>query len=418
MNIARPIYLQKLIDRKQNGMIKVITGMRRCGKSFLLFSIFREHLKQSGVDDDHIIAVDLEDRRNKDFRNPDTLLDFIDKKMSGNDVYYILIDEVQMAAEFEDVLNSLLKRPNADVYVTGSNAKFLSKDVITEFRGRGDEVRIRPLSFAEFHSANPQADRTAALAEYMAYGGLPQTVSMKSPSQKEDYLKDLFLHTYLVDIKERYRIRNDEDLEELVRVVASAIGGLTNTTKLQNTFNSEKKSKISNATIKNYLDMLQDAFLVEKSTRYDIKGRKYIGTQSKYFFEDLGVRNAVINFRQSEESHLMENMIYNELRMRGYSVDVGQVMVNTKDANGVSKRKYFEVDFVCNSGFKRYYIQSALELSTKDKIEQELRSLQNINDSFPKMVFVGGIAPTYQNENGIIIMNVFDFLLGDSKLFV
>lgn len=418
MNIARPIYLQKLIDRKQNGMIKVITGMRRCGKSFLLFSIFREHLKQSGVDDDHIIAVDLEDRRNKDFRNPDTLLDFIDKKMSGNDVYYILIDEVQMAAEFEDVLNSLLKRPNADVYVTGSNAKFLSKDVITEFRGRGDEVRIRPLSFAEFHSANPQADRTAALTEYMAYGGLPQTVSMKSPSKKEDYLKDLFLHTYLVDIKERYRIRNDEDLEELVRVVASSIGGLTNTTKLQNTFNSEKKSKISNATIKNYLDMLQDAFLVEKSTRYDIKGRKYIGTQSKYFFEDLGVRNAVINFRQSEESHLMENMIYNELRMRGYSVDVGQVMVNTKDANGVSKRKYFEVDFVCNSGFKRYYIQSALELSTKDKIEQELRSLQNINDSFQKMVFVGGIAPTYQNENGIIIMNVFDFLLGDSKLFV
>lgn len=418
MNIARPIYLQKLIDRKQNGMIKVITGMRRCGKSFLLFSIFREHLKQSGVDDDHIIAVDLEDRRNKDFRNPDTLLDFIDKKMSGNDIYYILIDEVQMAAEFEDVLNSLLKRPNADVYVTGSNAKFLSKDVITEFRGRGDEVRISPLSFAEFRSANPQADRTAALTEYMAYGGLPQTVSMKSPSQKEDYLKDLFLYTYLVDIKERYRIRNDEELEELVRVVASSIGGLTNTTKLQNTFNSEKKSKISNATIKNYLDMLQDAFLVEKATRYDIKGRKYIGTQSKYFFEDLGIRNAVINFRQSEESHLMENMIYNELRMRGYSVDVGQVTVNTKDSSGASKRKYFEVDFVCNLGFKRYYIQSALELSTKDKIEQELRSLQNINDSFQKMVIVGGTAPTYQNENGIIIMNVFDFLLGDSKLFV
>ncbi len=418
MNIARPIYLQKLIDRKQNGMIKVITGMRRCGKSFLLFSIFREHLKQSGVDDGHIIAVDLEDRRNKELRNPDTLLDFIDKKMSGNDVYYILIDEVQMASEFEDVLNSLLKRSNADVYVTGSNAKFLSKDVITEFRGRGDEVRVRPLSFAEFYSANPQADRTVALSEYMAYGGLPQTVSMKSATQKEDYLKDLFLHTYLVDIKERYRIRNDEDLEELVRVIASAIGGLTNTTKLQNTFNSEKKSKISNATIKNYLDMLQDAFLVEKATRYDIKGRKYIGTQSKYFFEDLGVRNAVINFRQSEESHLMENMIYNELRMRGYSVDVGQVTVNTKDSNGVSKRKYFEVDFVCNSGFKRYYIQSALELSTKDKVEQELCSLQNINDSFQKMVIVGGIAPTYQNENGIIIMNVFDFLLGDSTLFV
>ena len=418
MNIARPIYLQKLIDRKQNGMIKVITGMRRCGKSFLLFSIFREHLKQSGVDDGHIIAVDLEDRRNKELRNPDTLLDFIDKKMSDNGVYYILIDEVQMAAEFEDVLNSLLKRSNADVYVTGSNAKFLSKDVITEFRGRGDEVRVRPLSFAEFHSANPQADRTAALSEYMAYGGLPQTVSMKSATQKEDYLKDLFLHTYLVDIKERYLIRNDEDLEELVRVVASAIGGLTNTSKLQNTFNSEKKSKISNVTIKNYLDMLQDAFLVEKSTRYDIKGRKYIGTQSKYFFEDLGVRNAVINFRQSEESHLMENMIYNELRMRGYSVDVGQVTVNTKDSSGTSKRKYFEVDFVCNSGFKRYYIQSALELSTKDKVEQELCSLQNINDSFQKMVIVGGIAPTYQNKNGIIIMNVFDFLLGDSEFFV
>lgn len=417
MNIARPVYLQKLIDRKQNGMIKVITGMRRCGKSFLLFSIFREHLKQNGVDDTHIIAVDLEDRRNKELRNPDKLLDFIGKKISGDGIYYILIDEVQMAAEFEDVLNSLLKRSNADVYVTDSNAKFLSKDVITEFRGRSDEVCIRPLSFAEFYSANPQTDRTAALSEYMAYGGLPQTVSMKSTTQKEDYLKDLFLHTYLVDIKERYRIRNDEDLEELVRVVASAIGGLTNTSKLQNTFNSEKKSKISNATIKSYLDMLQDAFLVEKSTRYDIKGRKYIGTQSKYFFEDLGIRNAVINFRQSEESHLMENMIYNELRMRGYSVDVGQVTVNTKDSSGASKRKYFEVDFVCNSGFKRYYIQSALELSTKDKVEQELRSLQNINDSFQKMVIVGGITPTYQNENGIIIMNIFDFLLGDSKLF-
>ena len=384
----------------------------------MLLTLFRDHLIKSGVDPDHICVYEFPRSSDRSMCSPDVFFADLKKRLPETGRCYLLLDDVEYLSDAAQVLNALNREDRLDVYVTVSHASGFATDVSTVFRGRGDAVHVFPLSFAEFHSANPQADRTAALAEYMAYGGLPQTVSMKSPSQKEDYLKDLFLHTYLVDIKERYRIRNDEDLEELVRVVASSIGGLTNTTKLQNTFNSEKKSKISNATIKNYLDMLQDAFLVEKSTRYDIKGRKYIGTQSKYFFEDLGVRNAVINFRQSEESHLMENMIYNELRMRGYSVDVGQVMVNTKDANGVSKRKYFEVDFVCNSGFKRYYIQSALELSTKDKIEQELRSLQNINDSFQKMVFVGGIAPTYQNENGIIIMNVFDFLLGDSKLFV
>jgi predicted AAA+ superfamily ATPase len=416
MEIKRDIHLNKLICRKHNGMIKVITGIRRSGKSYLLFTLFYNYLKNEGVDVQHIIKVDLEDRRNKALRNPDELLAFIDTKIVDEQMYYLLLDEVQLVKEFEDVLNSFLKTGNIDVYVTGSNAKFLSKDVITEFRGRGDEVKIQPLCFREFMSIEPENNRGQMLMKYMTYGGLPQTVTMKTSAQKEDYLKNLFTHTYLKDITERYQIKHDDDLEELINVSASSIGGLTNPSKLQNTFKSVKKSSISLDTIKHYLDILQDAFLIEKSVRYDIKGKKYINTPSKYYFEDLGLRNARLNFRQTEQTHLMENLIYNELRLMGLSVDVGQVVVNTKNGNGVSQRKQLEVDFVCNRGFKRYYIQSALALPTQDKIEQEFESLLHINDSFEKVVIVGGLAPTYQNNDGIIVMNIFDFLLNINSL--
>jgi predicted AAA+ superfamily ATPase len=416
MEIKRSIYLNKLFARKHNGMIKVITGMRRSGKSYLLFTLFHNHLKSEGVDDRHVIKIDLEDRRNKELRDPDKLLAYIDGQLMDSRMHYILLDEVQLVNEFEDVLNSFLKIDNVDVYVTGSNAKFLSKDIITGFRGRGDEVRIHPLCFREFMSAIPGRNREEALLEYMTYGGLPQTINMETSEQKEDYLKGLFTHTYLKDIKERYSLKNDNDLEGLIDIVASSIGGLINPLKLQNAFKSVKGSSISADTIKNYLDLLQDAFLVEKSARYDIKGKKYIDTPAKYYFEDLGLRNARLNFRQTEQSHLMENLIYNELRVRSLLVDVGQIVVNAKNENGVSQRKHLEVDFVCNRGFKRYYIQSALALPTQEKIDQEFNSLLRINDSFRKMVIVGGLAPTYQNDNGIIVMNIFDFLMNEDSL--
>jgi predicted AAA+ superfamily ATPase len=418
MEIKRDIYLNKLVARKHNGMIKVITGMRRSGKSYLLFTLFCSHLKSEGVDDRHTIKIDLEDRRNKELRDPDKLLAYIDSQLVDSRMYYILLDEVQLVHEFEDVLNSFLKIDNVDVYATGSNAKFLSKDIITAFRGRGDEVKVHPLCFREFISATPGKKREEALLEYMTYGGLPQIVSMETAGQKEDYLKGLFTHTYLKDIKERYNIKNDNDMEELIDVISSSIGGLTNPLKLQNTFKSVKGSSLSADTIKNYLDLLQDAFLIEKSARYDIKGKKYIDTPAKYYFEDLGLLNARLNFRQTEPTHLMENLLYNELRVRSLLVDVGEIIVNKKDANGVSQRKHLEVDFVCNRGFKRYYIQSALALPTQEKIDQEFNSLLRINDSFQKMVIVGGLAPTYQNDNGIIVMNIFDFLMNEDSLSI
>ncbi|MDR1779654.1 MAG: ATP-binding protein [Tannerella sp.] len=416
MEIKRDIHLNKLIARRHNGMIKVVTGIRRSGKSYLLFRLFYSYLINDGVDNEHIIKIDLEDRRNKALRNPDELLAYIDAKVVDDKMYYLLLDEVQLVKEFEDVLNSFLKVRNVDVYVTGSNARFLSKDVITEFRGRGDDVKIQPLSFREFLSTKPEDSREQTLMEYMTYGGLPQTVTMQSSAQKEDYLKDLFKHTYLRDIKERYNIKHDDDLAELIDVIASSIGGLTNPLKLQNTFKSVKKSSLSLDSIKHYLDILQDAFLIGKSVRYDIKGKKYINTPAKYYFEDLGLRNARLNFRQTEQTHLMENLIYNELRLRGMSVDVGQVVVNTKNGNGVSLRNQLEVDFVCNRGFNRLYIQSALALPTPEKAEQEFKSLLQINDSFQKIVIVGGLAPTYQNNDGIIVMNIFDFLLDENSL--
>ena len=414
--VNRDIYLQKLIRSKHNGMIKVITGVRRCGKSYLLFNLFYEHLKASGVDDEHIIKVDLEDRRNKTLCDPDKLLEYIDSRLTDDGQYYILLDEIQKVDEFEDVLNSYLKMQNVDVYVTGSNSKLLSKDIITEFRARGYEIKVRPLCFREYMSVYQGPSREQALLEYMTYGGLPQTLTMESAEEKEDYLKSLFTSTYIRDIKERYKIVNDADLEELIDVMASSIGGLTNPLKLQNTFKTVKQSSITFDTIKRYLDIMQDAFLIEKSVRYDIKGRKYIDTPAKYYFEDLGLRNARLNFRQIEETHLMENLLYNELRLRGLSVDVGQVVYNYKDEEGKSQRKVLEVDFVCNRGGKRYYIQSALSLPTPEKVEQEQNSLLRIDDNFQKMIIVGGMTPTHINDNGIIIMNIYDFLLNENSL--
>lgn len=411
MEIKRDTLLNKLITRMNNGMIKVVTGVRRSGKTYLLFKLFSDYLREKQIPKDHIIKISLDDRTNKSLRDPDTLLSHVLNQVKDNEIHYVLLDEVQMVSEFEDVLNSFLHHRNIDVYVTGSNARFLSKDVITEFRGRGDEVNVRPLSFAEFWQVRQGLERQVALLEYMTYGGLPQTVTMETLEQKEDYLKNLFSHTYITDIKERYRIINDEDLEDIINLIASSIGGLTNPTKLQNTFKSVKKRNVATETIKRYLDMMQDAFLIEKALRYDIKGKRYINTPAKYYFEDLGLRNARINFRQTEVTHLMENLIYNELRLRGYSVDVGEVLQNYKDKEGNSRRKNLEVDFVCNRGFNRYYIQSAYTIPSPEKMKQELNSLRSINDEFKKIVIVGGMEPTYKNEDGILILNVFDFLL-------
>lgn len=415
MEIKRDIHLNRIIARKGNGMIKVITGIRRCGKSYLLFTLFTNYLKSQGVDEQHIIKIDLEDRRNAFLRNPDALLKHIDSKFVDSQMHYILLDEVQLVPEFEDVLNSYLKITNADVYVTGSNAKFLSKDVITQFRGRGDEIKITPLSFQEFTSVK-EGNREDLLNEYLTYGGLPQVVTMNETNRKVEYLKNLFTHTYLRDIKERYTILKDDDLEELITLVASNIGSLTNPAKLANSFKSIKQRNLSQDTIKSYLDLLQDAFLIEKSIRYDIKGKKYISTPSKYYFSDLGLRNARLNFRQTEFTHLLENAIYNELRLRGLSVDVGQVPISKTDADGKRKQSMLEVDFVCNQGFKRYYIQVAYALPTQDKIDQEMNSLLKIKDGFTKYVIVGTPTPTYQNDDGIIIMNVYDFLMNSNSL--
>lgn len=417
MEIKRNIHLRRVIDRMGNGMIKVITGMRRCGKSYLLFRLFDDYLLAQGVDEQHIIKVDLEDRRNAALRNPDALLQHIDAKMTDQQTYYILLDEVQLVDEFEDVLNSYLKVPNADVYVTGSNARFLSKDVITAFRGRGDEIHISPLSFQEFISVK-QGDREALLNEYLTYGGLPQVVAMTNEQQKVEYLNSLFTHTYIKDIKERYDIQKDDDLEELINLIASNIGCLTNPSRLENSFLSVKHSVLSKDAIKTYLDLLQDAFLIEKSVRYDIKGKRYIDTPCKYYFTDLGLRNARLNFRQTEFTHLLENAIYNELRLRGYSVDVGQVSIMTSGEDGSRKRATLEVDFVCNQGYKRYYIQSAYALPTEEKMKQELNSLQKINDNFMKFVIVGTPTPTYMTDDGIVIMNIFDFLANPNSLSI
>ena len=413
--IERKKYLDELVSLQNNGMIKIITGMRRCGKSYLLFEIFVSYLENKGVASDHIIKVDLEDYKNRAMRNPDNLYSLVESRIKDDGMYYILLDEVQMLDNFEDVLNGFLKMRNVDVYVTGSNAKFLSKDIITEFRGRGFEVKMYPLSFSEYMSAYSGTVQ-GGFNEYMLYGGLPQILSYTTEEQKVRFLKTLFDETYIKDIKERYDIRKDDDLEELINIMASGIGALTNPNKLANTFRSEKKSAISYDTVKDYIDYLCDSFLVEKSTRYDIKGKRYVNSPYKYYFMDLGLRNARINFRQSERSHLMENMIYNEMKIRGFNVDVGVVPIVTKDENGKQQRSSLEVDFVCNLGSKRYYIQSAYRMESDEKIRQERASLLRVDDSFKKIIVIGEESPVIRDESGITTLGIYDFLLKDNSL--
>lgn len=414
-HIERRKYLDELVSLRNNGMIKIITGMRRCGKSYLLFEIFTSYLESNGIAPDHIIKVDLEDYKNRAMRNPDNLYAYVESRITDGDLYYILLDEVQMLDQFEDVLNGFLRIRNADVYVTGSNAKFLSKDIITEFRGRGFEVKMYPLSFSEYMSAYPGTVQ-AGLNEYMLYGGLPQILSYPTEEQKVRFLKALFDETYLKDIKERYEIRKDDDLEELINIMASGIGALTNPNKLANTFQSEKKSPLSSDTVKNYIDYLCDSFLIEKSTRYDIKGKRYINSPYKYYFMDLGLRNARINFRQSEKSHLMENMVYNELRIRGFNVDVGVVPVVRRGEDGKQHRSSLEVDFVCNLGSRRYYIQSAYRMESDEKIRQERASLLRVDDSFKKIIVIGEESPITRDEAGITTISIYDFLLKENSL--
>lgn len=413
--IERKKYLDELVSLRGNGMIKVIIGMRRCGKSYLLFELFASWLRQNGVDDNHLIMVNLEDYENREMRNPDTLYSYVKTRIVDNELYYIMLDEVQMMPQFEDVLNGFLRLSNTDVYVTGSNAKFLSKDIITEFRGRGFEVRMFPLSFSEYMSAY-KGSKQAALNEYMIYGGLPQIMAYQTEEQKVRFLKSLFDETYLRDIKDRYDIRRDDDLEELVNIVASGIGTLTNPNKLANTFKSEKKSTISYDTIKDYIDYLCDAFIIEKSTRYDIKGKRYVNSPFKYYFTDLGLRNARINFRQTEKTHLMENLVYNELRLRGFNVDVGVVPIIKRNGEGKQQRSTLEIDFVCNMGSRRYYIQSAYRMDTEEKSLQEQASLTNVDDSFKKIIIVGEETPVTRNEYGITTMSIYDFLLSSNSL--
>ena len=395
-------------------MIKVITGMRRSGKSYLLFTLFKNYLIKQGVKEDHIIGVNLENRLNKSLRDPDALLQYIDRRLSSDGQYYVMLDEVQMVSEFEDVLNSFLSISNVDVFVTGSNAKFLSKDVITEFRGRGDEIHVRPLTFKEVADFRDDYSQDM-IREYMLYGGLPQVILENDVNKKVSYLEHQMEHTYLRDIKERYGVRQDSDLSELVDIMASCVGGLTNPPKIADTFKSVKKSSISVDTIRLYLEYMEDAFVLERVTRYDIKGRKYIDSPFKYYFEDLGLRNARLGFRQVEPTHMMENMLYNELRAIGMKVDVGQVFTEEKREDGSRQRKTLEIDFVCNRGYERVYIQSAYAMETEEKREQELASLRKLRDGFRRIVIVNGLQPTYMNEEGVYIINLMDFLRNPEK---
>lgn len=410
MEIKRDIHLKRLIASMHNGLIKVVTGIRRSGKSYLLRVLFKNYLIENDVKDNHIIELDLENRRNNKYRNPDALIEYIDSKMVDDDMYYILLDEIQLVSEFEDVLNSYLSIKNADVYVTGSNSRFLSKDVITEFRGRGEEIHITPLSFAEYCSAHPEMESYKVLQEYLTYGGLPYVCTEPDEQKKINYLQGLFEKTYLTDIKERYHIRGVKVMDELLNVVASCIGGLTNPSKIENTFRSVKGIRLNQNTVKEYLEMLEDSFLITRCIRYDIKGRKYIDTPQKYYFEDLGLRNARIEFRQVEETHLMENLIFNELRLRGYLVDVGVVQTRAKDADGAYRRSQLEVDFVCNRGSERVYVQSAYRLPTEEKRKQEMASLLKINDSFRKIIITEDLIKHHMDDNGVEWVNVYDFL--------
>ena len=415
MKIGRDVYLNKIISKRHNGLIKVVTGMRRCGKSYLLFNLFKEYLVNEGVAENHIIEIAFDSFENKRYRDPEVLFPYIMEKMSDERMYYVLLDEVQMLDDFESVLNSLGRKQNVDLYVTGSNAKFLSKDIITEFRGRGDEVHMYPLTFGEFMSVY-DGDKQEGWRDYVLFGGIPLVLGFETADQKSDFLKSLFEETYISDITGRNNIRNKAELEELLNILSSAIGSLTNPSKLSATFKSVKNKSISKDTIIKYIDYLRDSFLIDSAIRYDIKGKKYINTPSKYYFTDLGLRNARLNFRQVEETHVMENIIFNELKVRGYNVDVGVVVMNEVDKNGKKIRKQLEVDFVCNKGSKRFYIQSAYALPDKEKMEQEQRSLVNTGDGFKKIIITkDAVAPLY-NEEGILVMSVYDFLLNPDSM--
>ena len=410
MKIERPIYMQQLVDSKDNGLIKIVTGLRRVGKSYLLKTLFKEYLLGEGIRKDHVLIIDLEDRRNKAFRNPDYLLDWVDAQMKDEEQYYIIIDEVQRVDEFVDMLGTLVGKENADVYVTGSNSHFLSSDIATEFRGRGDEIHVWPLTFKEFMTAY-EGDIVDGWQEYYTYGGLPKILSIKGDDKKATYLRNLYRTVYLSDIYERHEIENKPEFEELVRILASSIGSPVNPTNLANTFKSVKRlNNITDKTIETYIGYLTDAFLIEKSERYDIKGKKYVGTTPKYYFKDLGLRNAILSFRQTEENHLMENVIYNEMRYRGFLVDVGNVMIRVKNEKGEWQRVTLEVDFVCNLGSRRYYLQSAYRLPDEEKQKQEKRSLEQIKDSFKKIVIVGERMKLRRDDNGIVMMGVYEFL--------
>lgn len=415
MNIKRDKYLNDLINRMNNGMVKVVTGIRRCGKSYLIFNIFKNYLLEHGVDEKHIIPIQLDQRKDKKYRDPDTVLDYIESSIVDEKQYYILLDEVQLLKEFEEVLNSLMHIKNVDMYVTGSNSKFLSKDVITEFRGRGDEIHIYPLTFKEFMQVY-EGDIYHGWAEYVIYGGLPLIVTMKTEEQKINYLTKLFEETYLTDIIERHHIEKSQELEDLVNILASAIGSLTNVPKIEATFKSVVQSNISANTIRQYIEYLEDAFVINKANRYNVKGRKYIGTPLKYYFEDVGLRNARLGFRQIEETHIMENIVYNELRSRGYFVDVGVVEKRGLNREGKMERTYLEIDFIANLGSKRYYIQSSFSMPTEEKRIQEKASLINVNDSFKKIILVKDVMNVTRDEDGITTMSIYDFLLKENSL--
>lgn len=409
MIIERKKYMQQLVQSKHNGLVKIITGIRRCGKSFLLFNLFKSQLEKEGIDKEHIIEMAFDDFANREYRDPEKFYQYVKAQIKDGRMYYVLLDEVQMMDQFEDVLNGLLHIPNVDVYVTGSNAKFLSKDIITEFRGRGYQIHVSPLSFSEFMTTY-NGSKEDGWIEYLQYGGLPPVVLQPNDEEKIKFLKDLWQETYLIDILNRNHIKNNAELEELLCMLASGIGGLINPQKLSNTFKTNKNVSISPATLKSYISYCSDAFLIEEANRYDVKGRKYIGTPMKYYFSDLGLRNALLNFRQVEKTHLMENAIYCELRRQGFNVDVGVVTINGKDENGSSYRKQLEVDFVCNKGSRRCYIQSALSLPSQEKIDQETNSLRRLDDGFERIVIVGGHMSCNHDDNGILFMSIYDFM--------
>ena len=410
MIFERKRYIDELVSADGIGMIKIVTGIRRCGKSFLLFNLFKQHLLNAGVAPDHIIEVNLEDRRNRKLRDPDALLKHIDALMVDKDKYYILLDEVQMVKEFEDVLNSFLHISNAEVYVTGSNAKFLSKDIITEFRGRGWEIRVRPLSFAEYYEG-VGGDHRSALETYYIYGGLPAVALLSNPEEKQKYLRSVYETVYLRDVLQRNNLRNADGMRELVKVLASAMGSSTNTQRISNTFRSAGGLDIGNSTITKYIEHLEDSFIISEALRYNVKGRRYIGTETKYYFEDTGIRNAIVDFRQIEFTHAMENVVYNELRRLGYSVDVGQVEVYRNDAEGKTTRSNLEIDFVVNRADERLYIQSVFSLPDHDKVVQEETSLLNVSDGFRKIVIVGDRGHSNYDDEGILLLSLHDFLL-------